>query len=130
VIAFAGAPQFWEKGMMKGDAATRKRAIEWIEALGTHPATNLYDSLEIAFQLGHSGPYTATPGAAPDTIYLVSDGNATVGKFLQGEEILRHVSVWNQGRRLRVHAIGVGKDHDANFLRELADLTGGYYVAR
>jgi len=130
IIAFAGTPEFWEKGMMKGDAASRKRAEQWIGELGTHPGTNIYDSLEIAFQLGHSGVHTATPGASPDTIYLVSDGNATVGKFLEGEEILRQVSLWNQGRGIRVHAIGVGKDHDVDFLSKLAAMTGGYYVAR
>ena len=66
----------------------------------------------------------------PDTIYLVSDGQPTVGKFTEGALILEYIALWNKRRKVKVHAIGVGDGHDLNFLRSLAESHGGEYVPR
>lgn len=134
VITFSGFTQMWDKGMIKASASAKKRAMQWVEELETHAATNIYDALELAFQLGEAGSkyYRATE---PDTIYLVSDGQPTAGKFIKKDEILRHVDIWNENRGLKIHAIGVGpiggkNGHDLEFLRALAEKNHGFYVAR
>jgi len=36
----------------------------------------------------------------------------------------------NDLKKVKIHCVGVGKDHDAEFMKRLARLTGGTYVAR
>ena len=46
------------------------------------------------------------------------------------EEILRRVREWNRLSRIVLHVVGVGKDHDAVFMRRLAEENGGQYTRR
>jgi len=132
ILVFSATAELWETGMVPADAIAKKRAVEWVGALRTHQATNVYDALEAAFLLGTPrAPQAARRSAgSPDTIYLVSDGAPTVGKFTRGEVILEYVRRWNRNRGVKVDAIGVGEDQDVNFLRTLAEENGGVYVAR
>jgi HEAT repeat protein len=129
LVVFADVPEVWRDGMMEVDPAVRKSALEWAAALTTRLATNLYDTLELCFRIGtpESDLKSVTK---PDTIFLVSDGAPTVGRFTNGDTILEHVRRWNEHRRIKIHAIGVGHDHDVDFLRKLAENNGGLYVAR
>jgi hypothetical protein len=46
------------------------------------------------------------------------------------ELLVREVADWNRDKRIRIHAIGIGKDQSRDFLAELAAQHGGTYVAR
>jgi hypothetical protein len=87
-------------------AATAKLAIGG--------ATNVFDALELAF---------ADPDV--DTIYLLSDGEPTVGRLVDRDGILDEVARWNRQRQIVVHCIGLGID--SRLLRELAAASGGEY---
>jgi hypothetical protein len=129
LVLFSFRPEVWDQGLVKMDGEVRKKAIAWVDALRTREATNVYDALEEAFRIGtEKSPLRAA--GPPDTIYFVSDGAPTVGKFLQPDLIREHVRRWNRGRNLKIHVVGVGDDHDVLFCRNLAEENGGYYVAR
>ena len=65
-----------------------------------------------------------------DTIYFMTDGTPTVGKLKKPEEILAAVREWNRTAHITIHAIGVGAECDAAFLKALADENGGVFVKR
>lgn len=129
LIAFSGLAEVYGTGMMDVTDKNRKRVLEWIDGLKTRAATNIYDSLELAFKLGTKTSPVKSKGV-PDTMFLVSDGAPTVGKYVEPDIILEHVKRWNKRRRIKIHAIGVGEDHDIEFLQTLAQTHGGLYVAR
>jgi hypothetical protein len=76
--------------------------------------TNIFDALELAF---------ADPKV--DTIYLLTDGDPSVGRVVSPEGILEEVRRWNRTRQIVVHCIGLGIDSD--LLKRLAAATGGAY---
>lgn len=129
LVLFSFKPEVWDQGMVVMDGEVRKKAIAWVDALKTREATNVHDALETAFSIGTKG--SPLKAAAPaDTIFFVSDGEPTVGKFLNTQVIRDQVKRWNRGRNVKIHVIGVGEDHDVSFCRALAEENGGFYIAR
>ena len=76
--------------------------------------TNLYDPLEEALK----DPYV-------DTIYLLSDGAPSAGKLIDAKKILKAVRKLNRLRRIRIHAISIGRD--SALMRKLAKQNSGFY---
>lgn len=81
-------------------------------AIGT--ATNIFDALETAFR-----------DPEVDTIYLLTDGEPTVGRLVDTDDIVEEVTRWNRQRQVVVHCIGLGVD--SRLLRRLAESSGGEY---
>jgi HEAT repeat protein len=129
LLGFAATATLWGEGMTTATPDTRKRAQEWIAGLETRAATNIYDTLELCFKIGRRGTGYEGEGE-PDTIFFVSDGAPTVGKMIDPDRILAFVRRANEGRGIKIHCIGVGEDHDVDFLRKLAEENQGHYVAR
>jgi Mg-chelatase subunit ChlD len=65
--------------------------------LGASGGTNLYDSLQKAF---------ADPDV--DTIFVMSDGEPTVGQQIDPFRIREDVALWNQNRKVVIHTIAIG----------------------
>ncbi|MBX3464897.1 MAG: HEAT repeat domain-containing protein [Planctomycetes bacterium] len=116
VMAFASSVACWRKeGVAVCDAATRASALEWVDRLGAAGATNLFDSLQLAF---------ADPDV--DTIYVMSDGEPTNGAIVDPHRIRREVASWNKHRKIVLHAIAIGGNLEV--LEWLAKDAGGTYV--
>ena len=99
---------------------------EWVEKQKPLGGTNIYDSLELGFKIAHR-----TTGAPDlDTIFFLTDGKPTAGKIRDSQRILDVFRAWNETSHLTIHTIGIGKDHDAEFLKELAKIGDGTYIAR
>ncbi len=129
MVFFSVTEQVWDDGMVLMNSANRKKALKWVEDLKPKEATNIYDALETAFEIGTPKSPVRAAGA-PDTIYFLSDGAPTAGKYLKPDIIREHVRRWNKTRGVKLHVVGVGADHDILFCRSLAEENGGYYVAR
>ena len=129
LVFFSATEKVWDQGMVVMGPDTRAKAIKWVDDLKTLAATNIYDALEEAFLIGTpKDPLNAA--GPPDTIFFVSDGAPTAGKFLDPLMIRTQVKRWNAGRNIKIHVVGVGDDHDVVFCRNLAEENGGYYVGR
>jgi HEAT repeat protein/uncharacterized protein YegL len=120
----------WRKGMVQAGDREKRAAVEFVEAMTADGATNIYGALERAFHVVGMGSRDKNYELGADTIFFLSDGKPTVGDVLDTTQILNAVRRWNELRRVKVHAVGVGGDHDAAFMRELADSSGGVYVNR
>ena len=79
--------------------------------------TNLWSGLKRA--LTHEGV---------DSIFLLSDGEPSLGEFTEMRDILRETEKLNRLRRITIHCISVGRD--SRLLKRLAADTGGRYVRR
>lgn len=98
ILSFSSGVQPWREGAMcKGTKADRDDAQIWISRLGASGGTNLYDSLQKAF---------ADPDV--DTIFVMSDGEPTVGQQIDPFRIREDVAMWNQNRKVVIHTIAIG----------------------
>ncbi len=116
VLAFASSVVGWQKqGVVAYDDASRAAVFEWIDRLGANGATNLYDSLKLAF---------ADPDV--DTIFVMSDGEPTNGEVIDPHRIRLDVAFWNAHRKIKVHTIAIGGNLEV--LEWLARDAGGTYL--
>jgi len=82
--------------------------------------SNLYDALVFALE---------DPGI--DSVFFLSEGGQTEGRYVGEERLLRHLERLNVYRRVRVNCLQVTKKKKrARFLRELSRRTGGSYYSR
>jgi hypothetical protein len=61
-----------------------------------------------------------------DTVYLLSEGGPTEGRFVDPDRVLRHLGRLDLYRQVKVHCLQVTASRPgARFLRGLAEVTGG-----
>ena len=97
-----------------------------IKAIG---ATNIFDALEKAFELAGTGHDRQALQPAVDTILFMSDGAPNRGRIVDPSAIIAEIARMNEHKKVCIHTIGVGKDHDAELMKRIARLNGGTYVA-
>lgn len=97
VVAFNGGVLPWKEGLSAATGSTRAECGEWINKLGALGGTNLFDSLELAFQ-----------DEDVDTIMILSDGEPTAGRMTESSGIRREVMDWNKDREIRIHTVAMG----------------------
>jgi hypothetical protein len=97
IVVFSSDVDTWLDGVAQSSGGDRAQAKQFVAALGAGGGTNLYDSLRTAF---------ADPDV--DTIFVLSDGEPSVGEVTDPELIRERVAEWNQHRRIVIHTIGVG----------------------
>ncbi len=126
VIAYSEAAQWVSKGFEPLDPALRDKLMSKVRALNAARKTNIFDGLWLAF---HPNKKLAQADSVdgPDTIFLLSDGNPSVGKIEDIQELRDEVLAWNLGRSIKIHCVNVG-DADARLLKALASSSGGTYL--
>ena len=116
IITFSSDVTNWlDDGMSGSSEEGREAAMEYVSRLGAFGATNLYDSIEVAFQ---------DPDV--DTIFILSDGEPTSGAVTDPFLIREHVRKWNEHRGITMNCIAVGGS--LQILEWLAEDSGGSYV--
>lgn len=123
VFYFRDVPQPWKPSLQRASKENRKAAIEFIERGKPAGVTNIYDTLERA--LGDK---------KVDTIYLLTDGVPTAGKYKQGHlnEFKMAVAELNEHRKVSINTISFGDQTHAYkwFLEVLAEENFGEYLER
>ena len=92
-------------------------------------ATNIFDALEKAFEMAGRGTTDKRYNLLVDTIMFMSDGSRTAAASSIRGAIIAEVARLNEHKKVCIHTIGVGKDHDVELMKRLARLNGGIYVA-
>ena len=105
----------WQKKLVSL-SRYRPQALKAVKALKTRGGTNIYDTLEMAFE-----------DKDVDTIYLLSDGAPGSGKIVDTTEILREIRKKNRSRQIIINTISLGS---SSFMRDLAEQNGGNYVEK
>ena len=132
VVLFSTGVEVYKSGkMVKATMKNKEKATEWVEEKVKATAqTNIYDAIEQAFNIISDTKGTKNLEKGADTIFLITDGGPTRGKFIDTELILIEVKRMNEIRKITLHTIGVGQGHNAPFLRQLAAQNDGQYLSR
>ncbi len=116
LLVFSSGVERWTDGnLVPCDDANRSKALAYVDKLLAFGGTNLYDSLKEAF----SDPEV-------DTIFLMSDGEPSMGEVVEPVVIREDVAAWNENRRIVINTIAVGGR--LNILEWLAEDSGGTSV--
>ena len=148
-MSFANKARSFEAEMQPATPENVAAAVAWIEALKLELQTNVYDALELAFQLAGRGVGDRYYEPTADTVFFLSDGAPTIPQLKSGgmtqddsERILGAVARWNALGRVRIHAVALGlqkrtKERNKKgrlwpyvFLKRLAEENGGRVVLK
>jgi hypothetical protein len=114
-------------------SATPKHLAALVRALdpiGPAGSTNIYEALDFALRLANVHPESPRGASRADAIFLISDGSPTdaKGNVEDPARTLQAVRAWNAHQRVAIHTVGIGRQHNAGFLRQLAQENGGTYI--
>jgi HEAT repeat protein len=116
IVVFSGGVDRWlDEGVAESKDKERTEAKTFVSRLGANGGTNLYGAVETAFG-----------DADVDTIYIMSDGEPSVGDVIDPAEIRARVQQWNEHRKVVIHTIAVGGSFQV--LEWLAADSGGTHV--
>ena len=103
------------KGEIEGDPATDKKAM--------------FDGVETIFFLTDGTPSWSDDSTAESHVHP-KWGSIGNGKFCKPEEILGDITRINTFRKVVIHTIGIGPDHDKDLMEKLAAQNYGDYIDR
>jgi hypothetical protein len=149
IISFATGTKRWKKKLVPANVVNKSSALDFVkrlEPLGGNSKlelvqnglgggadlsagkTNTYGALAEALGLetGKSGSKEKYL-AEVDTVFFLSDGRPTFGKYIETKEILDRITEGNLIRKVVLHTIAIG-NFDKNFMRGLALKNGGVFV--
>lgn len=116
VIVFSDRVRVWKDTLMPGNAENIADAIQFLRAARPGGPTNIYESLLGAFEFLET-----------QTIFLMTDGEPTVGPVIETDAIIAEVTHVNRDRRIVINTIAAGQAK-REFLEELAAANGGQAV--
>ena len=147
VIAFATDVKPWKKGQVKANPLNKSSAETWVshlEAIGGNSKedlarvgltgsanleggkTNTYAALMTALGV-EEGRETREYETPVDTVFFLSDGRPSHGKFIEPDDVLREVRAANELRKIVIHTITLG-EFEKDFMERLAAENGGTFV--
>ncbi|MGH7543311.1 MAG: VWA domain-containing protein [Gemmatimonadota bacterium] len=109
VITFESQPHPWQPSLVEATEEIKDEAKDYFDDLEPTGGTAMIPALEEAFAEG------------PDYVVLVSDGEPNEGS----QAVLDRVAELNADGAVVVHTIGIGEDHDRDFMETLAEQNGG-----
>ncbi|HIF40020.1 MAG TPA: VWA domain-containing protein [Planctomycetes bacterium] len=115
LVFFSSGVSAWQDELIPMDAAALEEALEFTNRHGAGGGTNVFGALMAAFD---------DPDV--DTLYLLSDGDPSVGELVDTAQIHDRVLRMNETRKVRIHCISIGKS--SPFMKGLAEASGGTYV--
>ncbi len=115
MIIFSGGVESWQEAISEKTPETLEDAKGFVARIHAGGGTNLHGALALAFE---------DPDV--DTIYVLSDGEPTVGEVIDPHAIRQEVAEWNEHRGVVIHCISVGGS--LRVLEWIAEDTGGTYV--
>ncbi|MCE9593893.1 MAG: HEAT repeat domain-containing protein [Planctomycetes bacterium] len=115
VVFSSGVDRWLDEGVAESKDKERTDAKTFVSRLGADGGTNLYGAVQTAF---------TDPDV--DTIYIMSDGEPSVGDVTDQAEIRARVGQWNEHRKIVIHTIAVGGNFQ--ILEWLAADSGGTHV--
>ena len=130
LVMYASDVWTWKDDLVEMEEETRPAVAAYLEGLEAVGATNIYSALEVALDLAGADADEKWEEPEIDTIFVLSDGRASVGLSTIPDEILALVKERNEAAGITIHTIGLSGAQDAYLLRSLAEQNGGTYAAR
>jgi len=130
VVFYSFGVRRWSKHMVEATAANKKKLSADLDQVEADGGTNIYEGVLSALELAGAGATDVAYKPSLDTVFFLSDGQPTLGPVTDPDEILAEVRKRNRLGKVRIHTVGIGKEHNADFMRRLAEENGGTYVAK
>jgi hypothetical protein len=160
IVFYSEEPIPWRATLVPATSENKIDAVKEIEKVGPFGGTNIYKALVHAFGIPEfgkdgDGKGKPKPGRGPvkvtgkkteggqrleelaspaDEIFLLTDGDPTVGEMTNTDRICEEIRKLNKTRRVRVHTVAVGEEGkgmspvNLDFLKRLAEENGGKFV--
>jgi hypothetical protein len=129
LLTFAAQARRWTTQPVKAGKSSVRALTELLSRLRPHGGTNLYDGLAEALQF-EGQRYGEVPDAAIDELFVLSDGEPTLGTVQDPTELLAMVQDANRYAKIRIHCVFTGDGRGAPLLQALAEQNGGVFVQR
>ena len=152
IISFATDTKRWKRKLVPANVINKRSALSFVDKLepiggnaqkdlaevGLLPGadvskgkTNTYGALALALGIDEdqtrSKPSREDYLGEVDTIFFLSDGQPTFGKYILENKILERVKEANELRKVVLHTIAIG-NFSKTFMAELARQNGGAFV--
>ena len=114
IVTFSGVFKAWQDTLQSLAGGGREKALAFVRDIKTAHGTNVFDTLEFALK-----------DKRVDTVFLLTDGLPTRGRFIDAPSILREVRALNRLRGVVIHCVAFGEE--SQFLKDLAKENGGTY---
>lgn len=130
LVTFSDQAHTWRRDLLRMNAKGKARALEEIETYRPDGGTNLFAALTTCFDMAQGSLDTpAREDSSPDTIFLLTDGEPSVGVIQDLNLILEYVAERNRDLQLRIHCIALNTQATSReFMSRLARVTTGEYV--
>jgi len=128
IITFENDIKLWREELIPANSKNKKLAVAYIKSLKSGGGTNISDALEEAFKLAGEGVNDEAEMLDVETVFLLSDGEPSAGKYTSTQQISQKVEEWNGLKRLQIHTVGLGDNHDEEFMKNMAVDNGGVYI--
>jgi len=116
ILTFSSDSQRWIEGSLAAaNEKNRDSAVAYVEKLKPFGGTNLYGAIQDAFK---------DPDV--DTIFIMSDGEPSMGDETEPLVIREHVKSWNEHRKIVINTIAIAGQFQ--ILEWLAEDSGGTHV--
>jgi len=131
LATFSDQTSLWREDMAKATPRNKTAALREIDKYRTIGGTNIFSSLKAAFDLAQDQlDSKSNDHPAPDTVFLLTDGEPSVGSLTDVELLLEYVAERNRVLGLRFQCIALTRQVGArDFLARLAKRSGGQYVS-
>ncbi len=133
VVLYHWGVELCEGTMLKANDRNKERVKSALLEASLGLGTNIHDALDLALDITASDDFEKNAKAPIDTIYFLSDGAPTSGRYAKQEDILASFVYRNRARKLLLHTVLIRDAADAGpraarFMRQLAESTGGTFV--
>jgi len=134
IVVYAADVWTWSEEPVVMEAMTREEATIFVEEITAIGGTNIWGCIEKGLDMsqGRKSKKGLSKWVQPnyDTLFLLTDGQPSIGISTNREEILDMVRERNEGLGLVINTIGLSSDQDAVLMRRLAEENNGTYAAR
>ncbi|MBI4881325.1 MAG: HEAT repeat domain-containing protein [Planctomycetes bacterium] len=117
MIFFESQARCWRERMERLTKKNRVAALDAVRYLDAEGGTNLWGAMQAALA-----------DERTDSIYLLSDGQPTVGEIIALPAICARLAERNRHQRVAIHVVLIG--YQSEVLERLARESGGSYVER
>ena len=116
ILTFANNVNAWQPELVTATPVAKESAVSFVNGLSSEGGTAVALAMEHALRIHGT-----------QTIFFISDGKPTDAEPAQ---IVPHVRELNINLNARINTIGLGGDHDKDFMSTLASQNGGTYKSR
>ncbi|MHC4846709.1 MAG: VWA domain-containing protein, partial [Planctomycetota bacterium] len=127
VTFFNDSMHWWQERLVPAGPLAKYRLKQALPELEAKRYTDLLGLLKNVFRFEQGLSERPASAGRLKTVFLLTDGLPSKQFITDGEVIRRHVAGWNPGKRVTIHAIGLGMS-DERFLVDLAEANGGKAV--